>query len=385
MNKNGLVIGSFDPLTLGHENLIKVASTLVDKLYVLVSNNVDKKNLLNDYFKEKIIVNFIKTNNLNNVEFIGFNEKEFSLNYVKKYNVSILFRGVRDSTDFLYEENLRYFNTDIDSSVQTIYIPSLRNQEKVSSTAVRNFMKYNDWENLISKYVSSDVFVVLKNLEKYNQLFKYWSNVISVDKIEEKWFNYIFDKYSEPHRFYHSVDHLLFLLKQITQLKFYKMQNKMNNEEFDDNCLIFTLFCFFHDIEYTIGSKSNEDDSVKVFKDYAKNVSIDSNIKNKVIEAILLTKNHKLKSNEWIVNFCLDCDLMILLAEEEKFQTYCEQIRKEYAIFPDDVYNVKRIEFLSDMLDVYPFVCSRLHDDTLKHRYKTNINNAILALGDKKY
>lgn len=385
MTKNGLIVGSFDPLTIGHEHLIKVGAKLVDKLYILISKNADKVSLLNDYFKEKMILKFIKTNNLQNVEFIGFNNKEFSLNYVKQYNISILIRGIRDSNDFIYEENLRYFNYDVDKSIQTIYVPSHRNQEKISSSAVRSLMQYNDWDSLVDKYVSSDVLSILRNIDKYNLLSKYWKKIIDLDKVEEKWFNYVFDKYSEAHRVYHSVNHLIDLLKKVNHLKFYSMTNKINKYEFEESLSVFILFCFFHDIEYEIGSNKNEEKSVKIFEEYAKETSVSVPIKNKVIEAILLTKNHALKSDQWVVNFCLDCDLSILVSEEEKFIKYCHQIRQEYISVPDDVFIPKRIEFLEKIKLTYPFHTERFKDENLKARYFANINNAILALSDKKY
>ena len=131
--------GSFDPITNGHIDIIKRASKMFDKLYVLVSININKKYLFT--VDERVALIKKVLSNLNNVEVVASND--LVLDFAKKVNANIIIRGIRNHQDFDNEMELFQFNKVINKDVETIYLfPSLNNLF-ISSSAIKELINFN--------------------------------------------------------------------------------------------------------------------------------------------------------------------------------------------------------------------------------------------------
>jgi pantetheine-phosphate adenylyltransferase len=143
--------------------------------------------------------------------------------------------------------------------------------------------------------------------------------------------NNILDHYREPHRFYHTIEHLDDLCTQFEE------------QGYGDNDVLL-LATIFHDIIYDPKSPTNEEDSARYFNEI---FTGDLRIKNEVTGIILDTKTHKPQS-ELSKVFC-DADLNILQQPFAKLLEYEHQIFKEFQFVDYAIYCEKRIEVLKHL------------------------------------
>ncbi len=131
--------GSFDPITLGHVDLVRRAVPLFDKIIVAVGLNNQKSALfslekrlywLNEVFK-----------NYHNVEISYF--EGLTVKFCEKRNAHYLIRGLRNASDFDYEKTISQLNTIMGKDVETIFLISQPEFSHISSTIVREIIKGN--------------------------------------------------------------------------------------------------------------------------------------------------------------------------------------------------------------------------------------------------
>lgn len=134
-----LYVGTFDPLTLGHFDIIKRTSLLFDKVIVGVAYSKEK-NTLFDIDKR---VTFIEeaTKNISNIEVVSY--AKLTVDLAKENNATVLIRGLRDSEDFEYERRLEQLNKTIAEELETLYLLSRPEHTHISSSSVRALLKFN--------------------------------------------------------------------------------------------------------------------------------------------------------------------------------------------------------------------------------------------------
>ncbi len=130
----GLYIGSFDPFTNGHYEIIKQAEKLFDKLYVVISKNNNKKRR----FSENLCLEAIKPYLNNNTEI--FISDKLTTDIFQEKNCTYLIRGLRNTTDYLYEEQLLQMYKILYKDIRVIY---LRANNNISSSFVYELFKNN--------------------------------------------------------------------------------------------------------------------------------------------------------------------------------------------------------------------------------------------------
>jgi pantetheine-phosphate adenylyltransferase len=141
----------------------------------------------------------------------------------------------------------------------------------------------------------------------------------------------VINRYDEPHRFYHTLEHIEFVLKQLHDT------GVLTHDE------VF-LAAVFHDIIYNPQSKTNEEDSADYFMNAAKSSGLSTDQKEHIKQLILDTKHHKptVPFSEELIK----ADLAILNAPFDQLIKYEKQIFKEYQFVDYKDYKVKRIEAL---------------------------------------
>ena len=178
----------------------------------------------------------------------------------------------------------------------------------------------------------------------------------------------IFTKYSEPKRHYHTITHLE---KLITDLK----EVKTNIQDWQT-----TLFAvFYHDVIYKASSSTNEEDSAKLAKQRLTEISYPTDRISKCIEMIMATKNHK-DSNDNDINYFTDADLAILGQNPEDYYEYTENIRKEYSIYPDFIYNSGRKKVLQHLLQMDRIYKTEYFYNRYEKQARINGNSELEAL-----
>lgn len=133
-----IVPGSFDPFTLGHLDVVKRAADLFDKVYVAIMINSQKKGMF-DFAQRKRIAE-LSCAGLENVEVITADGLLVDL--CRGLGASAVVKGVRDAQDCTYEINMARMNGFIDGSFETVLLPAKPELSFLSSTFVRELMKY---------------------------------------------------------------------------------------------------------------------------------------------------------------------------------------------------------------------------------------------------
>ena len=136
--------GTFDPITLGHIDVIKKSLKIADRIVVATTDNVNK-----DYFfsiDERIsIINnsLFKDLKLNKKKILVIPFNTLTINLCKKYKASIIVRGLRAVSDFEYEFQLAGMNKQLNSSIETIFLMSDVEKQIISSKFVKEIAKLN--------------------------------------------------------------------------------------------------------------------------------------------------------------------------------------------------------------------------------------------------
>ena len=142
--------GSFDPVTLGHLDIIKRASKIFDELIVDVLNNNSKSPLFSVEKRVKMLNDVVK--DLPNVKVMSF--EGLLVDFARKVDAQIIVRGLRAVTDFEYELQMSQTNTVLNENVDTIFFTTSLEYAYLSSSTVREAAYFGAD---ISKFVPESV------------------------------------------------------------------------------------------------------------------------------------------------------------------------------------------------------------------------------------
>jgi pantetheine-phosphate adenylyltransferase len=125
--------GTFDPLTRGHEDLVRRAATLFDKLVLAIADSKAKK----PYFtlEERIAMAREVLGDMKNVEVVGFSS--LLTEFVRKQGARVVLRGLRAVSDFEYEFQLAGMNRNLYPEMETMFLTPSEQHMFISATLVR--------------------------------------------------------------------------------------------------------------------------------------------------------------------------------------------------------------------------------------------------------
>ena len=143
--------GSFDPITLGHLDIIRRAAACFDKVYVCVMVNCEKKQPM---FTPERRLGLIRHSvaHISNVEVENWSG--LLADYARAKNAHILVKGVRNCADFELENQMARINQGICPGLETLLLPASAEYEHFSSTMVREMIRYHQ---PLEKYVPAPV------------------------------------------------------------------------------------------------------------------------------------------------------------------------------------------------------------------------------------
>ncbi|MDC0514606.1 pantetheine-phosphate adenylyltransferase [Flavobacteriaceae bacterium] len=141
--------GSFDPITIGHQEIIERAIPLCDELIIAVGENKEKKNM----FSLKQRMDFIKETNKKNPKISVESYEGLTIDFCKKVNADALIRGLRNPADFEFEKSVAQMNRRL-SGFETVFLLTSAGHAFISSSIVREIMLHKgDFSSLVPKAV----------------------------------------------------------------------------------------------------------------------------------------------------------------------------------------------------------------------------------------
>jgi len=138
MSNIAIFPGSFDPITKGHENIVRRALPLFDKIIVAIGHNAGKKNI----FSIEQRIDFIKKTFADTPKITVETYEGLTVDFCKKHNANFLLRGLRNATDFEFERNIASINKDLSPNLETIFICTEQEYSHISSSVVREILRH---------------------------------------------------------------------------------------------------------------------------------------------------------------------------------------------------------------------------------------------------
>lgn len=154
--KIAIVPGSFDPMTMGHINIIERAALLFDKVYVAVMINDAKSYMFSS--EQRTAIARLSLMHLSNVEVV-FSDGMLA-DLAAELGACAIVKGIRDENDYHYEFEMARYNYRRNPKAQTVFLPCDEGAREISSTAVRT--KIEDGGD-ISSIVSPNALSYIKN------------------------------------------------------------------------------------------------------------------------------------------------------------------------------------------------------------------------------
>jgi pantetheine-phosphate adenylyltransferase len=131
--------GSFDPVTLGHLDIIKRGAKVFDEVIVVIANNQSKNPLFT--IEERIALLTEVTKDIPNVKVDSFNG--LLIDYVQRIGANVVLRGLRAVSDFEYEMKIASINKKLDDQVETFFMMTSNQYSFLSSSIVKEAAKYH--------------------------------------------------------------------------------------------------------------------------------------------------------------------------------------------------------------------------------------------------
>ncbi len=148
--KKAIYPGSFDPVTVGHLDIIKRASKLVDELIVVVLINENKTPFFS--LEERVLMLEDELKELDNVKVTCY--KGLLVDFAQKENINAIIRGLRGNVDFQYEIIMAQTNKALSESIETIFLITDSKYSYISSSTVKEVAAFG---GDISKFVPKSV------------------------------------------------------------------------------------------------------------------------------------------------------------------------------------------------------------------------------------
>ncbi|MFT5500594.1 MAG: pantetheine-phosphate adenylyltransferase [Woeseiaceae bacterium] len=155
MTVSAMYPGTFDPLTLGHEDLVRRASRLFDKVVVAIAANPSKEPMFT--LDERVDLARTSMSEMENVEVTGY--EGLTVDFARKHDLQVIVRGLRAISDFEYEFQLANMNRHLTDEVETAFLTPTEKYTYISSSLVREICSMGgDISEFVSPQVSKALF-----------------------------------------------------------------------------------------------------------------------------------------------------------------------------------------------------------------------------------
>lgn len=152
----GIYPGTFDPITLGHADIIRRAARLVDRLIIGVTTNPSKNPMFSTEERFAMVEREVAGMAIDNVDVVGFNA--LLVKFAHKQGANVIIRGLRAVADFEYEYQMAGMNQQLDDNIETVFLMADVSLQPIASKLVKEIALYGgDIASFVSPAVRDEV------------------------------------------------------------------------------------------------------------------------------------------------------------------------------------------------------------------------------------
>ncbi|WP_026091284.1 pantetheine-phosphate adenylyltransferase [Blastomonas sp. AAP53] len=136
----GVYPGTFDPITLGHMDIIRRGAKLVDRLIIGVTTNIAKSPMFSDDERMEMVRREVAQIEDSNITVVGFSS--LLMDFAEAQGASVVIRGIRGVTDFEYEYQLTGMNRQLNDRIETVFLMADVSLQPIASRLVKEIAIY---------------------------------------------------------------------------------------------------------------------------------------------------------------------------------------------------------------------------------------------------
>jgi pantetheine-phosphate adenylyltransferase len=148
----GVYPGTFDPVTLGHADIIRRGAKLVDQLIIGVTTNLSKNPMFTPDERMAMVTREVAALGIENVSVVGFNA--LLMKFAEKQGASVIIRGLRAVADFEYEYQMAGMNQQLNAQIETLFLMADVSLQPIASKLVKEIALFG---GVIDRFVSPTV------------------------------------------------------------------------------------------------------------------------------------------------------------------------------------------------------------------------------------
>jgi pantetheine-phosphate adenylyltransferase len=137
--KIALFPGSFDPFTKGHEDIVKRGLQLFDEIIISIGYNIQKSNR---YFPIEQMIKYIEQTFKDYPNIRVATYAELTAEFARKHNANFLLRGIRNTTDYEYENSISQVNRKLHPGLESVFLITTPQFAWISSSIIREVHRY---------------------------------------------------------------------------------------------------------------------------------------------------------------------------------------------------------------------------------------------------
>ena len=314
--------GTLDPITNGHMWVIGEARALADEVLVLISENPFKKPQFPAALRKQIVEQSVAAQGWDNVS-VTLVRGDYTARAAKRQGIDFLIRGIRNTSDFDYENLIQQANVDVLNGARTLFVMPPRDLGSVSSSFVRGLQGPVGWHWTTRRFMPAPAY----HAWILGWLRKQWDSLWPQDDARAAlWFETLTGPgaYGAADRAYHNLDHLV---HGLTELAVWGANCGAGDHEM---ALLNKAF-WFHDLVYGTGARdvSNEEQSARAW--LASGLAEGSDAQE--VAALIRATEHGSGADaaDGLTCALLGADLAILGQPDDVYDGYAKAVREEYA------------------------------------------------------
>ena len=337
--------GTLDPITNGHMWVIGEARAFADNVTVFLSENPNKTTQFSAEERKRIVELSAAEKDWDNVRVVVV-KGDYTARVAKKNGIDYLIRGIRNTSDFDYENLIQQTNVDVLQGAKTIFVMPPRDLGSVSSSFVRLLQGPVGWNWKMKQFVPRPAYHawILDWLRKeWKTLWEGRAADPAAHANIEHWFSYLTgaECYDGAKRHYHNLEHLVHGLTEI------KVWASRSGAAQADVNIVKQAF-WFHDAIYGQGTRelSDEEASARLWL----GSNLDPDTAEQSADLIRATDHfHGATIAHPLKQILLSADLAILGQDQDIYDSFATAIRREYQHVAEPAYKENRRKALTHL------------------------------------